>query len=217
MEGIIYKVQPYQEHGRLCFTYTEKGKVTLLAQGAQKLNQASRILAQFLTKIAFKEGKKSFIPLQESQIVNDYQTIKSDFFQTKAAALMLEIIDHLIVDNANHYVIYHELCLALDAQKIDIAALSFSIKLIQELGYGLNLSPDGRKVKGVSVSKGALIYQDDAEFIDLDTKDAIILLKLSVMPYHLLDQEPFEDLTKIKEFILKYYSFHLQTTLKNLQ
>jgi DNA repair protein RecO (recombination protein O) len=217
MEGIIYKVQPYQEHGRLCFTYTEQGKVTLLAQGAQKLNQTSRILAQFLTKITFKEGKKSFIPLQESQIVNDYQRVKSDFFQTKAAALMLEIIDHLIVDNANHFVIYHELCHALDAQKMDIAALSFAIKLIQELGYGLNLHPDGRKVKGVSISKGALIYQDEEDFVDLDTKDAIILLKLSVMPYDLLDQEPFEDLTKIKEFILKYYSFHLQTTLKNLQ
>jgi hypothetical protein len=44
-----------------------------------------------------------------------------------------------------------------------------------------------------------------------------VLLKLSVMPYDVLQHESFEDLSKIKDFILKYYSFHLQTTLKNLQ
>ena len=88
MEGIIYKVQPYQEHGRLCFTYTEQGKVTLYAHGAQKVNHASRILAQFLTKIRFKEGKKGFLTLQEGEIVDDFKVIKSDFHQTKAAALM---------------------------------------------------------------------------------------------------------------------------------
>ena len=43
MEGLIYKVQPYQEHARLLFVYTPKGKKTLLAQGSQKLNSENRI------------------------------------------------------------------------------------------------------------------------------------------------------------------------------
>ncbi|HAX02858.1 MAG: DNA repair protein RecO [Tenericutes bacterium GWC2_34_14] len=216
MEGMIYKVQPYQEHGRLCFTYTEKGKVTLYAQGAQKVNHANRILAQFLTKISFKEGTKSFLPLQEAAIINDYQHLKLDYKKTQAAALMLEIIDKVVVENANHGLIYHELCLALDAKSVEVSSLSFAIKMMQELGYGLSLKPDGRKVKGVSISKGVLIYQDEDEPIDLETKDAVTLLKLSVMPYDQLDLEIL-DLNQIKEYTSKYYSYHLQTTLKNLQ
>lgn len=218
MEGIIYKVQPYQEHGRLCFTYSEHGKVTLLAQGAQKVNQSIRILAQFLTKISFKETlNKTFYPLQEGKIVNDYPLIKNDFKLTQASALMLEIIDRIIVDNSNHKKIYQELSYALDSKCVEVASLSFSVKMMNELGYGLDLFPDGRKVKGVSIEKGRLIYQEEEAFVDIETKDAVSLLKLSVMPYEALDVESFDNLAKIKEFILKYYSFHLQTTLKNLQ
>ena len=117
MEGIIYKVQPYQEHARLLFTYTKEGKVTLLAQGAQKMNQSSRILAQYLTKISFKESKKSFTALQEGKIINDFHDVKQDFYRTKSAALMLEIIDRLVVDNQNHLLIYHELECALESKK----------------------------------------------------------------------------------------------------
>ena len=36
MEGIIYKIQPYLESSRLLFVYTQQGKMTLLAKGAQK-------------------------------------------------------------------------------------------------------------------------------------------------------------------------------------
>jgi hypothetical protein len=36
------------------------------------------------------------------------------------------------------------------------------------------------------------------------------------MPYGQLAIEDL-DLAKLKEFIAKYYSYHLQTTLKNLQ
>ena len=217
MEGIIYKVQAYQEHARLLFTYTPLGKVTLLAQGSQKLNHQNRILAQFLTKISFKEGKKSFIPLQEAKIIDDYQTIKTEFKETKSAALMLEIIDHLVVDNANHAIIYHELELALSENNLELSALSFAIKMLQELGYGLDLTPDGRMVKGVSIKRGSLVYQHESDSVDLETKDAIVLLKLSVMPYPALQELKDVPLDNIKTFISKYYDFHLQTTLKNLQ
>jgi len=194
MEGIIYKVQPYQEHGRLLFTYTPQGKVTLLAQGSQKLNQASRILAQYLTKITFKEGNKSFLKLQEGVIINDFAAIKSDFSHTKSAALMLEIIDHLVVDNADHERIFHELDLALHGHDIELCSLSFTIKMTDILGYGLDLNP-----------------------IDISLSDAVGILKLMRMPYALLTEDLKIYLDAAKNFISKYYDYHLQTTLKNLQ
>jgi len=217
MEGLIYRVQPYQENARLLFVYTPKGKKTLLAQGSQKMNQVSRVLSQFLTHIEFKDSEKSFVTLAESKILNDFSLVKNDFHQTKSAALILEIIDHLIVENYNHQQIYHEMMLALSASNILESSISFALKILKPLGYPLDLSGDGRKIKGINIEKGGLVYQGELDYLDLDVKDAITLLKLTLMPYTELESLDQEILSKIKVFILKYYQFHLQTTLKNLQ
>lgn len=217
MEGIIYKVQPYQEHARLLFTYTPQGKCTLLAQGSQKLNHSNRILAQFLTHISFKEHQKSFYTLQDAKIINDYQNIKKDFHLTKQAALILEIIDHFIVDEMVHEHIFQEVIRAIDANQLHLSSLSFALKILKPLGYELNLFLDGRKVKGINIIKGSIIYEDESDPIDLSVKDSTYLLKLLYLPYQALEEIPTDIYHKIKEFILKYYQYHLQTTLKNLQ
>ncbi|MFH1692934.1 MAG: DNA repair protein RecO [Bacillota bacterium] len=217
MEGLIYKVQSYQENARLLFVYTPKGKKTLLAQGAQKINHPNRILAQFLTQIEFKDYDKSFLTLSEGKIINDFTRIKEDFNDTKHAALMLEIIDQLIVDNYHHFEIFQDLISALQTKHLDVSALSFAIKILKPLGYPLDLNADGRKVIGVNIGKGGLVYQNENDIIDLDVKEAIVLLKLNFVPYGDLEPYELETQTKIKEFVLKYYQYHLQTTLKNLQ
>lgn len=217
MEGIIYKVQPYQEHARLCYVYTMMGKKTLLAQGSQKVNSPYRILAQYLTKIDFKDQVKPFITLQEGKIIDDYHGIKSDFHQTKSAGIILELIDHTIMENMDHGQLYHEVNLALMAPRLELSSLSFAVKLIEPLGYQIHLSGDGRKIKGVSIERGSLIYEGEGFPVDLDVKGALDLLRLSLVPYHELSEQPWNDLTRVKDFIFKYYQFHLQLTLKNLQ
>ena len=217
MEGIIYKVQPYLEHARLLFVYTEQGKKTLLAQGSQKVNHPNRILAQYLTHIAFKENQKSFFTLSEAKMIDDFKHLKEDYKKTKSAALILEIIDSCIVDQYSHQNIFKEAVLALHAASIHEAALSFALKMLTPLGYGLNLKLDGRTVKGINIEKGSIIYQNETDMIDLDVKDATSLLKLIYLPYQEIDAISDEIMTKIKSFILKYYQYHLQTTLKNLQ
>ncbi|MCF7930424.1 MAG: DNA repair protein RecO [Acholeplasmataceae bacterium] len=217
MEGIIYKVQPYQEHARLLFVYTKIGKKTLLAQGSQKLNHPNRILAQYLTQIEFKDQDKSFLTLSEAKIINDYEEIKEDYKLTKSAALMLEIIDTLIVDSYDHQEIYQSLIKALQSKQLEIATLSFALKILRPLGYPLDLNADGRKVLGVNIEKGGLVYQGDSDIIDLDVKESIVLLKMNFIPYQDLEAYEIETIAKIKEFILKYYQYHLQSTLKNLQ
>lgn len=217
MEGIIYKVQPYQEHARLLFVYTEQGKKTLLAQGSQKVNHPHRILAQYLTHITFKDNQKSFFILSEATIINDYRRLKENYDETKSAALILEIIDLFMVDQYNHFIIFQELILALEAPHIHEASLSFALKMLKPLGYELNLKLDGRIVKGINIEKGSIVYQMEPDIIDLDVKEATLVLKLMHLPYQDLEVIPKEMFTKIKTFILKYYQFHLQTTLKNLQ
>ena len=217
MEGIIYKVQPYQEHARLLFTYTPKGKCTLLAQGSQKINHPNRILAQFLTHISFKEQHKSFYTLQDAKIINDFKAVKENYDLTQHAALILEIIDHFIVDEMMHAQIFQEVIGALNGKDIQLSSLSFALKVLKPLGYEINLFLDGRKVKGIHIQKGSIIYEEAKDIVDLSVKESTYLLKLLYMPYTVLKDIPKDILTKIKEFILKYYQYHLQTTLKNLQ
>ncbi len=217
MEGLIYKVQPYQEHARLLFVYTPHGKKTLLAQGSQKLNHPNRILAQYLTQIEFKDQDKSFLTLSEAKIINDFSQIKEDYLLTKNAAFMLEIIDQLVVDSYDHQEIYQDLISALCARYPEVASLSFAVKILRPLGYPLDLNADGRAVLGVNIEKGGLVYQGESEIVDLDVKEAIVLLKLNFVPYQDLELFEMEIIHKIKAFILKYYQYHLQSTLKNLQ
>ena len=217
MEGLIYKVQPYQESGRLLFVYTPQGKRTLLAQGAQKMNNMTRVLAQYLTQIEFKDTKKSFMTLTEPKLLHDFEDMKRDYQKTKSAAVILEIIDQLVVDDYSHVLIYKEMMQALLSPDVSISALSFALKILKPLGYDINLSGDGRKVIGVNIDKGGLIYQNQNDMIDLDTKDAILLLKLYYMPYQELADLEYKSLKSIQNFIVKYYQYHLQTTLKNLQ
>jgi DNA repair protein RecO (recombination protein O) len=217
MEGIIYKTQPYQEHGRLLFVYSPVGKKTLLAQGSQKVTSQTRILAQYLTHIEFKDQQKSFLTLSESKLINDFASLKDDYQKTQSAGLILEIIDHFMVDQYHHEVIFNDVILALNAPNIFLSALSFSLKILKPLGYEINLNADGRKIGGINIELGSLIYEGSTDIVDLDTKEAIYILKLLYMPYEALEEIPESMLTKIKTFILKYYQYHLQTTLKNLQ
>ncbi len=216
MEALIYKVQSYKESARLLFVYTPNGKKTLLAQGVQKINHPNRILAQYLTKIEFRDKDRSFVTLAQAKIIDDYSAIKESFSQTKNAALVLEIIDKFVVDNYYHKQIYNQVDQALKTKNLKEASLSFAIKVLKPLGYPLNLNADGRTVIGVNVEKGGLIYQGEEVIVDLDVKEAIILLKLNFVPYDDLEIIGSKEISRIEAFIQKFYQFHLQTTIKNL-
>lgn len=217
MEGIIYKVMPYLEHAKLLFVYTKYGKKTLIAQGVQKLNHQYRTLAQYLTKIEFKDSNKQMFSLSEAKILNDYQSIKNDYHQTKAAAIILEMIDQLIVDNQPHELIFNEIEKALSMSLLKEVSLSFALKLLKVLGYGIDLYPNGKKIDGLNVNRGGLVYQGEKDSIDLDTKSTIHVLKLQISKYEDIYPIDIETYDKIKLFISKYIQFHLQTTIKNLQ
>jgi len=218
MEGIIYKIQPYQETSRLLFVYTSKGKVTLLAKGAQKLNQKTRVISQFLTRISFDETPgKTFMTFKNPGLLDDYSKIKEDFKLTKYAALILEIIDKFMIDFSDHQTFYDEIVLALQEEDIRRSALAFSLKMLKPLGYGIDMEADGRTIKGISIQKGGLCYENEPYVVDLDTKDAISLLKLYYLPYNEHSDILEESIQRIEQFILKYYEYHLHTTLKNMK
>jgi len=129
----------------------------------------------------------------------------------------LEIVDQLMIDNVPHEKVFKEMMDALHASRIHEASLSFAIKVLKPLGYPLDLSPDGRVITGISIIKGGIVYEGEPYVNDIDVQSAITLLRLSVMPYSELMPIHPDTQSTLKSFILKYYQYHLQTTLKNLQ
>lgn len=217
MEGLIYKVQPYKESSRLVFIYTPKGKMTLIAKGAQKLNDKTRVITQYLTHISFKEKEgQTFFTLQDAKLLNEFSHIKNDYHKTKHAAVMLEIIDMLMLDHIDDEFVFQELIDGLKENDVRVSSLSFALKMLKPLGYDLNMTATGQKIKGVSVEKGGLVYENDSYSIDLNTKDAIFLLKLYVLPYNEHGIYEIDILDKIETFIKKYYQYHIHVTLKHL-
>ncbi len=218
MEGLIYKVQPYKETSRLIYVFTPEGKVTLNAKGAQKLTDKSRVISQYLSHISFKEQKnKTFYILSEPKLLNEFKELKNDYHKTKQAALILEIIDQLIIDHINYKDVFDDMISALNEKDIKVSSLSFALKILKPLGYALDLNADGRQIKGVSIEKGGLVYKNESFAIDLDTKDAIFLLKLYYLPYNEHGIYEIDIIDKIELFIKKYYQYHLNVTLKHLK
>ena len=63
--GLIYKTQPYQDNNKLLYVYSNRGKITLVSRGSQRLSSELRIVSQYLTLIEFYDNGKSMQPLEK--------------------------------------------------------------------------------------------------------------------------------------------------------
>jgi|SRR5690625_116602 len=216
--GIIYKTQEYKETSKLLFVYTNKGKVTLNARGSQRINSNDRILSQYLNLIEFEYSVfKDFMNLYNGKLINDYKEIKNEYNNVKSVSLMLELIDKIIIDNDNNEQIYNMLISALNSKNYKYVSLSFSLKLLYYLGYGLNLKPDNKNVTGISIVKGGLVYEGENYYNDLDIKNSIDLLKLTHYKFNDLNKLNNIDIKEIESFIYKYYLDKMGLILKTLK
>ncbi|HHW79440.1 MAG TPA: DNA repair protein RecO [Acholeplasmataceae bacterium] len=216
--GLILKTQTYRETSRLLQTYTPLGKITLNAKGAEKINNKDRILSQYLTYIEFEYTEfKEFMTLKNAVIIDSYQKTKSNFQTVKYASLILEILERVTLGSEDHETIFNLAIEALNYQNIKISSLSFSLKMLYYLGYGIDLKGDGRKIKGVSINLGRLIYEEESYQTFLNYEQTIKLLKLTYTKINNLDD--FDDIIikTLKEFISKYYEYHLNIKLNALK
>lgn len=217
LEGIVYKTQSYKESSRLLQVFTKKGKITINARGSQRINSNDRILAQYLNLISFEYKEyKSFINLYNGKLINDFKTIKEDYEKVKLVSTVLELIDKTIIDNEYNEKIYNLLIETINYKDINKSVLSFCIKLLYYLGYGLNLTPEKENVKGISIEKGGLVYKDEYYSIDLNQNQSITFLKLTHYKTKDLDKIEDEYLKEIRFFIYKYYLDKLDINLKQL-
>lgn len=218
LNGIIYKTQPYQENSRLLQVFTKLGKVTLNARGSQRINSSDRVIAQYLNEISFEYNTfKTFLTLRSAKLINDFDEIKKDFNKTKTVSLALELIDKVLIDEIYNEKIYELLIETLYSKNLETASLSFSLKMLYYLGYGMNMKSEGRNILGTSITKGGIVYEGERFPIDLNVDESISLLKLT---YLKISEEIEIDelhLKSIKRFIYYYYENKMDLKLNALK
>lgn len=218
LKALIYKVQPYGENGKLLFCYSRLGKVTLIARGSQKLNSDLRVLSQYLTEIEFEyQTFKTMMPLNKAKIINDFTSLKGNYYFMKEASLILDLINRVYIDNIYHDKVYDLAISALNSKYISEASLSFALKLTYYLGYGLDLKGDGRKVIGLSLLKGGVVYQDENYFIDYNVDDTLLIFKLTYGNLTNIEQLDENKIKVFKDFVYNYYSSRVDINLKVLK
>ncbi|MDY0278629.1 MAG: DNA repair protein RecO [Acholeplasma sp.] len=217
LEGLIFKVQPYQENSKLLQVLTPRGKISIVAKGSQKLNSNDRFLSQYLTRIEFDDTKdKTFITLKNAKLIDAYEEIKQDLKKMRFAGLVLEIISKIYIDE-NSEKVYDLAISALKFNIIAVSSLNFAIKVLYYLGYGPSLIGDGNKVKGFNISKGSIVYETEDLTLDLNYQETIILLKLAYQKIDELEDIENKDVEVIKDFIYKYYLDKIDLRIKILE
>jgi DNA repair protein RecO (recombination protein O) len=216
IEGLIYKVMPYLESNRLLYTYTPLGKVTLHAKGAQKMTSQLRVASQYLTHIEVDVVKKDgLIPVSQIKIINDFQSIKNTYESMSEVALLLELITQCIDEDAPHKSIFQDLITILNSPHLNELSLRFMIRLLQMIGYDLDLSGDGRDVIGFHIPSASLIYTGDAKTSDIAMEDLILLLQLKYTNYDTILKISDTQLKSIKSFLIDYIEYHVHIKIKN--
>lgn len=215
MEGIIYKVLPYQESSKLLMTYTPKGKITLIAKGAQKIASNQRVMAQYFTWIDFEPSLKSMFTLKDATLIDAFDVIKKDLNLMKEAAFILELIDKCLIEQENDALIFTSLIHALTKGALLENILRFSLHLITILGYDMPLEADGRKIKGFSIPQARMIYQEEDTYCEIQVEDLVWLLKLKHTKYDIILDIPNLTYQRLKHYIKSFILYHMNITTTN--
>jgi DNA repair protein RecO (recombination protein O) len=215
MEGIIYKVQPYQETSKLVYVITREGKRTLIARGAQKMSSEFRVLTQYLTHIQFESSTKTMFTLKDAVLINHFDHIKTSLNHLKITAFVLELFDKLIIEEGPIPTLYQKLIDYLYKPAFELNSMRITFQFLYELGYDVSLDPDGRKINGFNIAQGRLIYEEEAYISDVSMSDLITLLHIKKTTYDTIIEITEETYQKLKKFMISYIEYHLNIRLKN--
>jgi len=141
VQAIIISHRDFSESDRLVKIFSlEHGKLTVLAKGVRKVkSRKSAYLEPFMhSKIVLARGHTFWIVTQ-ADAVNNFMRIRDSLKKTSLAAEILELIDHLTIEDEPDQAIFHliESTLAYLNQEEDVytVMLYFKMRLLDQAGF----------------------------------------------------------------------------------
>lgn len=201
-KAIVYRQQDYQETSKILYVYTPYGKFSLVARGVKNYKNQYFHLADVFNLIEIKlNPNKSMQTLQEAKLLNDYQSLKKDYKALKYSSYMLKLINDLVTDLDINDRLFNLLLELLNYEDLEIAYLTFLIKLTFAIGISLSFTNEG---DGFSLKEGKTVSSSNSNL----TKVQTIYLKLLYFTKEevTLEKQIISDLFK---FIKNYYIYHL--------
>jgi DNA repair protein RecO (recombination protein O) len=147
--------------------------------------------------------------------VNDFQSIKNSYESMSEVALLLELIQQCIGEDAPHQSIFQDLMIILNSPYLKEVSLRFMIRILHVIGYDLNLTGDGQDVIGFHIPTASLIYFGDSKTSDISMEDLILLLQLKYTNYDTILKISDTQVKSIKSFLIDYIEYHVHIKIKN--
>ena len=104
--GFVLKTVEYKEKDRIITLFSEKGKITFLAKGVQKLNSKNAASLQLFTKVNVcynAKEERNMQQLMQAKTVMFYRHLYNDLQLSSMANILVDIIDRLAVNNCLLY------------------------------------------------------------------------------------------------------------------
>lgn len=142
----MIKTQDYKESDKIVWLFSEKlGKISVIAKGAKK--NRSKL---FSSTLSFCYGNylvyrgKGMYTLNESDIIESFQSLLSDLETITYASYFCELIDIAMTEEESNRELFKDIiaCFYFMKNKVgDLETLSriFELKVLNATGYGLNL------------------------------------------------------------------------------
>ncbi|MGI6392364.1 MAG: DNA repair protein RecO [Candidatus Izemoplasmatales bacterium] len=137
-EVIICKHQDYKESSRLLVAYSLKGRLSFLAQGANKLSSPLRSSTETLNRVLVSHTGRNLQIIKDIEVIKDYSTLKTDLIRYTHALHLLELVLFVLEGDTDNEILYPFLVKILDRLETEpdyqVYVLMFESKLLYLIG-----------------------------------------------------------------------------------
>lgn len=210
IEAIVLHTIDYKETGKLVYFYTQEGQKSAQVYGMKKMNNKNKYLIQNGTLLSVSFTNKKFPSLKESNLLNDYTSIKQDILKYSYMNHILELVRNTISDDHDHVKMFGFLKKVFrvmnDLDDVELIAFVFELKLLYFLGYGLNFRKcivcDQEDDLVFHVSSGGLTHSSHLSF-NQEYYDPDIYLLIKYLYYMDIEKHDLIDISNNERRIIR--------------
>ena len=220
IEGVVLKKINYKEHSKIIYLYTNKGLISVLIHGSNKIKSPYLSLGELLSHLKVNISGKSLKTLRDGEVLNDYRETKEDIIKYTYCTHLLEIIYYFSSHEHDHEKLFNFLVKIINRIDESEDYIPYIYMLELKLLYLLGVNPEFKtcvtcnRTDGLqfSVKAGGMCCIDHFEGKTRFDKGTVEALK--ILYYYDL-QNPVkldinnETIINLRKLIDAYYEYHL--------